>query len=74
MKLTLRIFLNQNGTLLRAPEVVESARMGEPTFRAAAESAVRAVQRCAPYTVLPAQKYDTWRNIELTFDPSKVLG
>ena len=77
LRVTLRLFLTQEGTLLRAPEVVDGARMnraGEETFRAAAESALRAVQRCAPYRMLPAQKYDTWREIELTFDPSKVLA
>ncbi len=77
LRVTLRLFMTQDGNLLRPPEVVDGARMnraGEETFRAAAESAVRAVQRCAPYRMLPVQKYDTWREIELTFDPSKVLG
>lgn len=77
LRVTLRLFMTQDGNLLRPPEVLDGARMnraGEETFRAAAESAVRAVQRCAPYRMLPVQKYDTWREIELTFDPSKVLG
>lgn len=76
LTVTLRLFLTQEGTLSRAPEVIDGARMnrtGEDAFRAAAESAVRAVQRCAPYRMLPMAKYDTWREIELTFDPSKVL-
>lgn len=77
LKVTLLLFLNQNGTLARPPQVVDGARMnraGEETFRAAAESAMRAVQRCAPYPMLPAQKYEVWREINMTFDPSKVLA
>jgi hypothetical protein len=77
LRVTIRLFLTQDGNLLRAPEVVDAARMnraGEETFRAAAESAMRAVQRCAPYRMLPAQKYDTWREIEMNFDPRTVLG
>lgn len=34
----------------------------------APESAVRAVRQCAPYN-LPPEKYDTWREVKVTFDP-----
>ena len=74
---TLRIYLNQDGSLARAPEVVEAVRMtqaGQENFRTAAESAQRAVLRCQPYTMLPAAKYDTWREVELRFDPRNMLG
>jgi hypothetical protein len=77
LRVTIRVFLNQDGSLTRPPEVVDEARMnrtGEENFRTAAESARRAVQRCAPYRMLPANKYDTWREVELTFDPSRMLG
>ena len=72
---TLRIFLNPDGTLARAPEVTELERMnrpGEEFFRAAAESAIRAVHKCAPYEMLPAAKYKTWQDIKLTFDPRDI--
>ena len=32
------------------------------------------VQADAPYRMLPANKYDTWREVELTFDPARMLG
>jgi hypothetical protein len=34
---------------------------------------VRAVRRCAPYN-LPAEKYDSWREINVTFDPREMFG
>lgn len=77
LRVTIRVFLNQDGSLARPPEIVDENRMnraGEENFRTAAESARRAVQRCAPYRMLPANKYDTWREVELTFDPARMLG
>lgn len=76
LRVDIRIYLRPDGSLARAPEIVETARMnmpGQDTYRAAAESARRAVQRCAPLK-LPAETYDVWREIELTFDPKDMLG
>ena len=72
---TLRIFLNPDGSLARAPEVTDKERIGtrgQEFFRIAAESAIRAVHKCAPYEMLPAEKYETWRDIKLTFDPRNI--
>lgn len=47
----------------------------DPFRRAAAESAVRALRTCSPYTNLPAiANYDQWRDIELRFNPKEILG
>lgn len=45
----------------------------DPFFRAAADSAIRAVWKCSPIQHLPADKYDSWREMELTFDPREML-
>lgn len=42
---------------------------GDAFFRAAADSAIRAVHRCSPLKNLDASKYGSWRDMELTFDP-----
>lgn len=42
-------------------------------FRAAADSAVRAVHRCSPLKNLDMSKYGAWRDMELTFDPRMML-
>nr|WP_319514113.1 cell envelope biogenesis protein TolA [uncultured Cohaesibacter sp.] len=39
---------------------------------AAVESAMRAVRRCAPYS-LPAEKYEAWRRVRINFDPSDMF-
>ena len=41
--------------------------------RTAAESAVRAIKRCQPFQ-MPVEKYASWRELELTFDPRDMLG
>jgi hypothetical protein len=42
-------------------------------FRAAADSAVRAVHRCSPLKNLDMSKYGSWRDMELTFDPKMYM-
>ena len=42
-------------------------------FRAAADSAIRAVWKCSPLQNLPPEKYETWRDMELNFDPQELL-
>ena len=71
---TIRVFLNPDGSLRREPQIVDDKRLaGDPFFRAAAESAIRAVLKCEPFK-MPFTKYHRWREIELTFDPREMLG
>lgn len=71
----LRIFLRPDGELARTPEVVDGERMNKDShYRTAAEHAIRAVQKCVPLQNLPPDKYERWRDIELTFDPRDMLG
>lgn len=73
LQVRVRVWLQPNGALARAPEIVDTARMSDNTYRAAAESARRAIQRCAPLK-LPADQYDMWKDSELMFDPKDMLG
>ena len=61
--------LNEDGTLVGYPTVAN--RGSSPFFQAAADSAVRAVYQCQPYT-LPGDKYALWRDMILNFDPSQM--
>lgn len=75
LKVTIRVRLRPDGTLARAPEVVEKTRMnapGQEFFRTAAESALRAVRKCVPFE-LPREKYDLWQDTEIVFDPKEIL-
>jgi outer membrane biosynthesis protein TonB len=67
----LRLQLNQDGSLTQAPQIMNSGN--SPIYRAAADSAVRAVWQCQPYQLSPA-KYGQWRDMVLNFDPREMLG
>lgn len=69
----LRIFLNQDGTVASAPELIDKGGLGDPYFRAAVDSAKRAVQMCSPFQ-LPPEKFETWNDITITFDPTRMAG
>lgn len=67
----LRLRLNEDGSLVGYPTVENSG--GSAFFQAAADSAVRAVYQCQPYT-LPSDKYQLWRDMILNFDPSQMYS
>jgi hypothetical protein len=67
----IRLQLNADGTLIGYPTLANSG--SSPFFQAAADSAVRAVYQCQPYT-LPADKYSVWRDMILNFDPRQMYG
>jgi hypothetical protein len=74
MKIGMRIRLNRDGSIIGAPELIDSAR-DDPFYRAVAESARRALQnpQCQPLN-LPRQQYEIWKSITFNFDPSEALG
>lgn len=71
----IRVRMNPDRTV-RDAEVVDAARMRTDTFfRAAAESALRALRNpsCNPLN-LPPEKYETWKSFTITFDPKDMLS
>jgi colicin import membrane protein len=71
LKVSVRFRLDRSGGLEGRPEVIKGGAASGPA-RTAAESAVRAVQKCAPFN-LPADKYDTWSEVVVNFDPSDMF-
>jgi len=69
VRVVLLLALNADGSVNGEPRVME-APQGQ-FARQAPESALRAVRRCAPYN-LPAEKYDAWREVKVTFDPQDM--
>lgn len=66
--------INQDRTL-REARIVDTARYNSDTFfRAAADSALRAVRSplCSPFDV-PPDKYDTWNTVTVTFNPKDMF-
>ena len=72
---SLKVFLSIDGSLSRPTEVMNKTRLisGDRYFRAATESALRAIDRCQPFK-MPAAKYRSWRELDLRFDPRDMLG
>ena len=71
----IRVAMNPDGTVNNA-RIVDQGRMTvDPFFRSAAESALRAVlnRRCQPFK-LPAEKYDIWKLMILSFNPKEMFG
>lgn len=66
--------LNPDGSLLAQPALVNAS--GEPSFRVLAESAMRAVRRCAPFRIPAsyAPYYADWQEWNIIFDPKEFLG
>jgi hypothetical protein len=70
------VFLAPDGGLQQPPQLesaTRAAEAGNPYMRTAAEAALRAVSVCAPYKRLPRDRYEVWREIVMTFDPSKMI-
>lgn len=69
VRVTMR--LNKSGEIEGQPNV-DASGGSEQTRRVLAGGARRAVLRCAPYN-LPAEKYETWADVVVNFDPSKMF-
>jgi len=72
--ISIEVDMNADGTVRRAV-IKDRARMGKDAFfRAAAESARRAVlnPRCNPFK-LPPEKYQQWQTMTLNFNPREMF-
>jgi outer membrane biosynthesis protein TonB len=69
----IHILLRPDGSLSEPPTIMDQSRMDDPYYRAAAEAAVRAINRCQPFQ-LPAEYYDTWKDLIYVFDPRAMVG
>ena len=71
---SIRIKLNEDGEVVNT-KLLNDSKLNNPFFRAASESAMRAVNHpeCKKLQV-PKKKYETWKEIILDFDPSQSLN
>jgi hypothetical protein len=72
LKVVLRVALGPNGALTGSPTLIEaSASAHGPALVATAISALR---QCQPYGFLPAEKYQEWKLLDLSFSPHGMSG
>lgn len=72
LKVVLRVLFKRDGSVASPPVLV--AGSPSPYGPAMAESAKRAILGCQPFTMLRAENYDKWKDIEITFDPREMFG
>jgi outer membrane biosynthesis protein TonB len=71
MIIRVKIRLDQSGTIVGEPEVSSSGG-SDMARRTMESSARRAVLRSSPFKNLPADKYDSWSEVVVNFDPSEL--
>jgi hypothetical protein len=69
----IKVVVDPDGTVRQAT-IVDQGRLGDPSYRAAAESARRAFfnPQCRPLH-LPAEKYAIWKDLVVDFSPRDIL-
>src|SRR5262249_55444402 len=74
MQVRILVRLGTNGMLLAPPELVE-APSGNPVVGVAfAQSAIRAIEQCQPYSFLPQAEYKGgWDFMDMTFTPRDLF-
>ena len=74
LSIEIKMAMNSDGTVQKARIIDQGRLKSDPFFRAAAESALRAVlnPRCNPLK-LPPEKFRQWQNMTLIFDPQKMF-
>lgn len=73
----LEIRLNRDGSLIGQPRTMNAMQInlsGNQFWKAAEQIAIRAVVSCQPYDFLAQDRYDSWKEMELNFDPSLMAG
>jgi hypothetical protein len=68
----LRILLKPDGSLVQKPIIV--AGSATALGPALAESAVRALLVCQPFTMFKPEHYDQWKDMQIRFNPHELLG
>ena len=71
LRVEMNVKLRIDGSLAAQPVLLE--RGTTPYFQVFAESALRAVERCQPYS-LPVAKYEVWKDIDLGFRLDDLYG
>jgi hypothetical protein len=72
ISIKLRVQMTPEGRLAAAPIPIE----GSPSVQglALAQSAIKALETCQPYQMLPANRYGEWKVLDLSFTPQDFAG
>ena len=72
VRIVLRAFLAPDGRLITEPSLIEASASAKGPMLM--QAAMRALQACQPYAMLPADKYNEWKVLDLAFTPQDFAG
>lgn len=71
----LQVKASSDGTVISVKHIGDESRyLSERNFNAAVESAIRAVKQASPLQNLPADRYSSWSEMELVFNPADMAN
>lgn len=72
VRVVLRVSFTRDGRLANEPTTIEvkGAEKAPPLWR----SAMDALKKCQPFDMLPADRYNEWRMLDLSFTPKDFKG
>ena len=72
VRIVLRVALQPNGILAATPVLIEASASAKGPLLM--QAAIKAIETCQPYSMLPADKYHEWRGLDLAFTPADFGG
>jgi len=72
VRIVMRIALTPQGRLAAPPALIEASASAKGP--ALMQAAIKALEACQPYAMLPADKYREWRVLDLGFTPADFEG
>ncbi|MBB5047241.1 outer membrane biosynthesis protein TonB [Rhodopseudomonas rhenobacensis] len=72
VRIVIRIALTPEGRLASPPALIEASASAKGPLLM--QAAIKALQDCQPYAMLPADKYQEWRVLDIGFTPQDFKG
>jgi len=72
IRIRARVFLNRDGTLASEPQLLEPNPSAKQ--QAVMQAFTSGLQQCQPYTMLPPDKYKSWKTLDLMVYPLNAAG
>jgi hypothetical protein len=69
---SLHVSFNPDGMLASPPKL--NGTIASQKEQALMQSSISALEKCQPYTMLPADKYNAWKTLDLIFGPMSFPG
>jgi hypothetical protein len=72
IRIVVRVFLNRDGTVAQAPQLLDSSPSSEQ--QTLMQNFAAGLQKCQPYTMLPPDLYSQWKTLDLVVHPHNYLA